>query len=361
MTRWSEDEEQYLRENASYGNYEEIADELDRSYSSVKSKAQKLDIKTRISWTEDKITHLKNSYPEKTDKKIASELGCTEKAVKNKRQELSIVNDHLWSDKEEEFIKENWRQISDRKMAEELGRSVNSIRNRRKKLGIRRPEAHNGKFNQGIKWTDEKVDFLKEHYSDTKWEKIADKFDTSYQAIRDKAHRLGLEKQDLWSEDEIRFLENNWQQMSDQEIADELNRSLGSVMQKRSKNLNLIRKDPTGNEYKWREWEKKCEQVAERWFETVKCQVLIDEGLKPDIFLPELSTVIEVKWCYYEDWEPEKYLEHEDVDKVVVWTYHRCIDIDLDISIRNRYDLIPEIEDENLAGEIKSINGPSVS
>jgi DNA-directed RNA polymerase specialized sigma24 family protein len=359
MARWTDDEVQYLKENAEYGNYQEIADHLGRSYSSVKSKANKIDLQTRIKWTEQKISFLKENYPEKSDEKIAEKLGCTESAVKNKRHEIGIVNEHLWTEDEKEFLRENWNEMSDKKLAEELDRTKTAVVNERHELGIIRPETHCGKFNQGIHWTDDKIEFLKNNFSHMKWRKIADKFNTTYQAITDKARRLGLQKQDRWTESETEFLKNNWKDLSDHKIAQKLDRSLSEVMQKRSKRLDLLREDPSGNEYKWREWESSCEKVANQIWDNVLTQHTFEEGYRADIYLPEKNKVVEVKWSYYQDWGADKYLTCDGVDEVVVWCYHEVPPNSCSLPLLVRYDLFNMIEDEGLIEEIKQIKEAS--
>lgn len=137
-----------------------------------------------------------------------------------------------WTEKEENFIKENWREKSDRELSKKLDRSINAIRNRRQKLDIRRPESHSGKFNQGIEWTKEKKEFLKENYEDMAYKEIANQLNTSTQAIKDKAARLNLEKQRRLSEDEIEFIKRHHVAESDytiKKIAKELNLTFNQV------------------------------------------------------------------------------------------------------------------------------------
>jgi len=361
MARWTQEEVNYLKENAEYGNYQDIADDLERSYCSVRCKAQDINLKTRIKWDKNKIKYLKENYPDKGDKEIAQELGCTEKAVKLKRQELGIVNEHLWTDEEEQFIQDNWSEMSDKEIANKLNRSVNYIRNRRhKKLDIYRPDNHCGMFNNGIHWTEEKEEFLKNNFDCMKFEEISDKFGISYQAVRNKAAKLGLEKQEKWTEQETKFLKNNWQSISDHEIAVKLNKSLTSVKQKRSKRLNLIREDPTGTDYKWREWEKKCEEIAQMFWEDVQTQYTFDNGLRADIYLPGQKIVVEVKWSYYKNWGAEKYLSLDKVENVIVWSYHEVPANSCSLPVIVRHDLINRIENQELIKDIKEIKNSSV-
>jgi len=359
MARWTDDEVKYLKENAEYGNYQEIADHLGRSYSSVKSKANKIDLQTRIKWTEEKITFLKQNYPEKSDEKIAEKLGCTERAVKCKRQEIGIVNEHLWTQDEKEFLKQNWREMSDKQLSEELDRTQTAVVNERHELDIVRPDNHSGKFNQGIHWTDDKVEFLTNNFSDMNWRNIADKLNTTYQAIRNKAARLELEKQERWSESEKEFVRENWQGLSDHELAVKLNKSLHNVQGKRTKDLDLIREDPCGAEYKWREWEKSCEKVADQIWDNVLTQHSFEEGYRADIYLPEKNKVVEVKWSYYQGWNADKYLGCDGVDDVVVWCYHAVPPNSCSLPLLVRQDLFNMIEDEKLIEEIEQIKDAS--
>jgi hypothetical protein len=359
MARWTDDEVQYLKENAEYGNYQEIADYLGRSYVSVKSKANKININTRIKWTDERKDFLRDTWPKKTDKEIADKLDCTKKAVELQRSKMGLVNDHLWTQDEKEFLKKNWREMSDKQLAEELDRTQTAVVNERHELDIIRPENHCGKFNQGIHWTDDKVEFLKNNFSNMNWKRIADKFNTTHKAITDKAAELGLEKQERWSESETEFLKENWQDLSDHELAVKLDKSLHNVQGKRTRDLDLIREDPCGTNYKWREWESSCEKLANQIWDNVLTQHSFEEGYRADIYLPEKNKVVEVKWSYYQGWNADKYLSCDGVDEVVVWCYHAVPPNSCSLPLLVRQDLFNMIEDEKLIEEIEKIKEAS--
>lgn len=119
--------------------------EVKHTYSSIQTKAQKMNLTTSIIWTDEEIEILKNTYsilpiedvirllPNRTYNGIitmAGKLGILSKT------HLSTV----YSEMEINFIKENWIEYSDVQLAEILGRSRGSIKNQRHKFGLLRQE-----------------------------------------------------------------------------------------------------------------------------------------------------------------------------------------------------------------------------
>lgn len=110
--------------------------------------------------------------------------------------------------------------MSDRQISNNLDRSVNAIRNRRQKLDIKRPDSHSSKFNDGIHWDEEKDQYLRDNYSDTKYSDIAAELGCSESAVKCRAARLNLEKQRRLSDKEIEIIENMHTEDSDYTMSD---------------------------------------------------------------------------------------------------------------------------------------------
>jgi len=172
-------------------------------------------------WTDEKEDFLRENYPEWSDEEFAQKFDTTASAVERHRSKIGVTS--RWTEKEDQFLKDNYRDLSDKELADELNRSKSAIRNRRsKKLDLKRPDSHCGKFNHGIHWSEEKENFLKLNYDSMKYQEIAEKFGTSYQAVLNKACELNLVKQNVWKQKEIDFVRENYKQMGDKELAKKL-------------------------------------------------------------------------------------------------------------------------------------------
>ena len=57
------------------------------------------------------------------------------------------------------------------------------------------------------KWTEDKIQFLIEHYHDTSIDKIAEILNISKWTIYNKVQELGIGKQFKWTEDRVKILE----------------------------------------------------------------------------------------------------------------------------------------------------------
>jgi len=369
-SRWTQKEDQFIKDNYRDLSDKELADELNRSKSAIRNRrSKKLDLKRPnshcgkfnhgIHWSEEKENFLKLNYDSMKYQEIAEKFGTSYQAVLNKACELNLVKQNVWKQKEIDFVRENYKQMGDKELAKKLDMNKIGIRNLRHSFDIVRPSEHISKFRDGNHWSEDDKEFLREKFDSMKYQEMADELGVTYHAVESKAHKLGLEKIEQWSKNEVEFLRNNWKTLSDHEIAEKLDRSLTAVMQKRSKKLNLVREDPTANEYKWREWENYCEKVANQIWDNVLTQHTFEQGYRADIYLPEKNKVVEVKWSYYQDWNADKYLGCDGVDEVVVWCYHEVPPNSCNLPLLVRHDLFNMIEDEKLIEEIEQIKDAS--
>jgi len=60
------------------------------------------------------------------------------------------------------------------------------------------------------KWTQDKVQFLKDNYKTLSYRELSDKLGLTYAAISDKAHRLGLDSRNLWRLEEDKIIRDNY-------------------------------------------------------------------------------------------------------------------------------------------------------
>lgn len=97
MTKWTEKEETWLVDNWENMTIRRLADELDRSYDSVRKKARRMNLSKKEQqhsnvWTEDEIEELKENYSTSTDTELAELFDDRSlKSTKRKARELGLV------------------------------------------------------------------------------------------------------------------------------------------------------------------------------------------------------------------------------------------------------------------------------
>jgi DNA-binding transcriptional regulator WhiA len=109
QTLWKDDEVEFLK---SHYNVDmtplDIAKELKRSVSSVKSKAFAVGLADNAEWTQEQIDYLIDNYCYKTNDEIGKKIGRSGQAVSYKAFELSLSINESWSDDEINIIKTNY-------------------------------------------------------------------------------------------------------------------------------------------------------------------------------------------------------------------------------------------------------------
>lgn len=151
---WSEEEinilteladKVYIRELAKTTKLSELVKELNRTSSSIKSMAKKLEINIisdRKNWTEEEYNLLEKltMIDKKTPKEIADIFGRSEDAIiiKINRRGLQIqTNDkRFWTKEEETLLSDLWGTESFENIAKKLNRTVSSIKNKAFLLGL---------------------------------------------------------------------------------------------------------------------------------------------------------------------------------------------------------------------------------
>ena len=106
---WEDNEIDFLKSHYNVDmSPSEIADELNRSASSVKSKAFAIGLADNVEWTTEQIEYLIDNYCYKTNSEIGEKVGKSSQAVSYKAFELSLSINDNWSDDEINIIKINY-------------------------------------------------------------------------------------------------------------------------------------------------------------------------------------------------------------------------------------------------------------
>lgn len=99
----------------------------------------------RKEWTKDEVEFLINNYRDMPFKKLVEELQRSESSVRDKAYRLELKSGRNWTEKELEYFTENWGTVSLLTMAKRLGRSVDSLRNKAHRLDLG-PFLDNGEY-----------------------------------------------------------------------------------------------------------------------------------------------------------------------------------------------------------------------
>ena len=138
--KWTDDEVSILKENYTTKDFDELLTLLpNRTYSAIRTKAEKLGIKKRLYWTEDEIKCLEENYSKLPVDDICKLIpNRSRKTIIMKASELCIKNDIFFTEDEINYILENWGNMSDEKIGCALNRNPGGIQNKRLQLGLSR-------------------------------------------------------------------------------------------------------------------------------------------------------------------------------------------------------------------------------
>lgn len=147
---WTKDELLILKENYTFGNVKNICNLLpNRSYSAIKTKAERIGLKTRDFWTDTEKRLLTSVYTEiPLDDVLKMFPNKNRNSIIHQAMRLKITSydKKLWSEFEDEYIKENWLFESDEVMAKKLKRTARAVQARRLFLDIYRLNKHDNSY-----------------------------------------------------------------------------------------------------------------------------------------------------------------------------------------------------------------------
>lgn len=193
-------------------------------------------------WKDKEISLLKELYPN-TDysvEEIAKALNRTASSVRSKAVELIITRGiKRWKSEYDFFLKKNYRTLGILECAKILDYTEWHIQRRAGQLGL----------NKRIKsWTENEIEKLRE-FADKHFTQagMAKKLNRTVMQINNKIHALGI-KSSWWSEGEVVFLKANYNSHNAGEIAEYLNRSKRTVYRKASL-LGVAKKDNSGRNH----------------------------------------------------------------------------------------------------------------
>lgn len=155
--RWTKEEIKYVTENYGKILVKDIAESLDRTQPSVQRKItglglamsddeyQKMTGKTR--WTEEEEQALREHYGRGNVKYLSELLGRNEDQIRKKASLIGITKDyHKWTEEEENYVINSWGMRSTKIMAKKLNLTEDAVKLKAHALNLRQQHTAYGEY-----------------------------------------------------------------------------------------------------------------------------------------------------------------------------------------------------------------------
>ena len=149
--KWfSEDEDNYLRENAGKKRLHELAKDMDREENSIKCRCEYLGILyKKCGAKEEHLEYVKNNT-DKTARQIATVLGIEISRVYAYAKKLGLhlkkTPQNEWTETEDEYLRKNAFSKTNTEIGKALGRSEYAVQTRMNRIGIRKRGGHDRRY-----------------------------------------------------------------------------------------------------------------------------------------------------------------------------------------------------------------------
>lgn len=137
--RWTEEEDEFIKENYQSMTDEEIGIKIGRSDGAVRGRRLSLRLikHPRFQWNEEKIAFLKANYVEKDIHYLSKKLNAPMSTIYNKASSLGLEKAKTGrynNAEDDKLIKLRNQQLTWEEIAEELGRTYSSVKYRHRKI-----------------------------------------------------------------------------------------------------------------------------------------------------------------------------------------------------------------------------------
>ena len=164
----------------------EIGEKLGRSKNSINTRFSRLGLQKITRYTQEEDDFLRNNYQEMTATKISKRLGKSKTSIKNRISFLNLKKDINWTKEEEDFLKDNYKKITAKEIGEKIGRSEVAVRKRFQILGL--------KVEISSSFTEGEDHFIKSNYKNMSFKEIAEILSRPKGTIVSRARKFGLKK-----------------------------------------------------------------------------------------------------------------------------------------------------------------------
>lgn len=176
------------------GDVEALAARFNTSVNSVRQAAYRYGIRrreapaSRDSWTEERTRYLVDHIGSMTYEEIAEHLKVTPTTVRIKATKLGMARPFGWTDERVAQLRAEVGDVGVREMARRLGLSVGGVREKVKELGLTaappvRPPARRV-------WTEERIDELLADYSTIPHDELAARYGLTRKSMVQMASRF---------------------------------------------------------------------------------------------------------------------------------------------------------------------------
>ena len=201
-------------------------------------------MQTSRNWTEEELLFLQKNCKNKTIRELANELGRTYDSVRGKlkAENLNVKVDkrnsnqgQAWTEEELKFLREHHAEYTIAQMSEILGRKTKSVHHRLYKEKLSFVASDRKGFIHGTEWTNEEIQYLYDHKDETP-RKIGKDLNRTERSVYAKMMRLGIASPSTnakkWTQEEEDFLYDNYAERGGSYVAKKLGRSVLSVQKK---------------------------------------------------------------------------------------------------------------------------------
>ena len=219
ITKLTKEQQEYINSNKNNLTISQIAKDLNvdrrRVSSFIHCPADQLEQIFQLSDKQRKF--IIDNYAKMTQQQIADELGLSKMQIIYCAKKLNLKKaktktPNIWTNEQLQYLKDDYCYESRRLLAIHTGQSENNIRNKLIELGLVTKQQRKVVTQPGG-WTKDDIQYLKDNYEYGNTYDIATHLNKSYQAILNKATRLGLQRKvimytadDAWADDELQCL-----------------------------------------------------------------------------------------------------------------------------------------------------------
>ena len=209
IKKFSEDEDNFLRENFQKMRYKDLADSLGVNVHSISDRLKRLGLKKQTStkWSEEELQIVKDNYDHGVNYVLTLLPNRTKAMVKNAVKNMGLHNGKLkiWTKEELETIKKYYFEEGKNGVSKRLGKSPMACEQKAAQLNLRY------KGNGLDPWSREADDIVRQYYpiegSDGVYERLASLgMSMTKSRIWDRAKVLGVKRRQVWTKEELDIL-----------------------------------------------------------------------------------------------------------------------------------------------------------
>lgn len=277
--KWTSEEDEFIKSSYNKWYTAAIAEELNRSESSIRKRAWTLGLLDKrgafSDLTPEKIAYIEEYYATKTTKEISEFINVTESRISRFAISRGLKKAfHIeWTEKQEQFLRENL-SLSYPMLEKHLNKSKINIQQKITELKLTKLSRS--------QWSKIEQEFLIENYGKMDINQLAENVHKGKQNLQEKVFELGLAQKNnrwKWEKWEEQMLLDSTNKYLTSDLVNKTNRSAEAIYSKR-KDLGLVANRST----------------IGQWHETI--QRLSDEGMAINQLAKEIGYSIKIVESY---------------------------------------------------------------